>query len=261
MKSIFVLTLFLLLIASTSAQKQIDVKKYFDEQSVKGSFMMYDLNKDEYTFYDSARCFKQFIPASTYKIPNSIIGLETGVIADENFVIPWDSVKRPIEEWNHDLDLKTAIKVSCVPYYQELARRVGEERMKEMITRLGFGNMDISGGIDQFWLRGGLRISQNEQIDFLRRLYKGELPVSKRSMDITKSIILNEDTLGYKLRAKTGWGYVDEINIGWWVGWVETGGNVYFFATNVEARETGDNWTTARKIITRKILQELKILP
>jgi beta-lactamase class D len=241
--------------------KSMDFKKYFDSSGVKGSIVVYDLNADKYFYYDSARCGKQFTPASTFKIPNSIIGLETGVIADENFVIKWDGVKRQHEEWNADLDLKTAIKLSAVPYYQELARRVGEDKMKELVTKLNYGNMDISGGVDKFWLNGHLKISQFQQIDFLKKLYKGELPVSKRSMDITKNIILNEDTLGYKLRAKTGTNDIENLNIGWWVGWVEKEGNAYFFATNIEAKDLNDNFYEARKLITRKVLQELGILP
>lgn len=256
-----IIVLLLLYCSQLSAQEFRDFKEYFLEEGFLGSFLLYDLNADKYIYYDSARCNKPFTPASTFKIANSIIGLETGVITDENFIIPWDSVKRNHEEWNHDLDMKTAIKVSAVPYYQELARRVGEARMKEMITKLNYGNMDISGGIDRFWLDGGLRISQFQEIDFLKRLYKNELPVSQRSMDITKQIILNEDTLGYKLRAKTGWGDMGKESVGWWVGWVEKDGNVYFFATNIEAMDPPDSFAMARKNITRKILHELQILP
>jgi len=254
MKIYFLLISFFLLTGSNAQ----DLKKFFDEYGVKGSFVVYDLNKDSYFYFDSTRCCKQFIPASTFKIPNSIIGLETGVIADENFVIPWDSVKRR-EACDKDLTLKEAIQFSCVPYYQELARRVGEEKMQEMVNKLNYGNMNISGGIDRFWLTGELKISQTEQIDFLKRLYKGELPVSKRSMDITKIIILLEDKPGYKLRAKTGWGYVDNTSIGWFVGWIEKDGGVYFFATNIETDNPKENFPASRKEITMKILKELGI--
>lgn len=235
---------------------------YFDKCSVKGSIVIYDLSSGKYSYYDSSRCCRQYTPASTFKIPNSIIGLETGVIADENFVIPWDGVKRSITEWNQDLDLKSAIKYSAVPYYQELARRVGETKMNEMVHLLGYGNMDISGGVDKFWLTGGMRISQVQQIEFLKKLYKNELPVSLRTMDITKKILLNEDTLGYKLFAKTGWGSEDSLNIGWWVGWVETITNVYFFALNIEAPDpVPNNFLNCRKSITREILKTMSVLP
>lgn len=251
----------ILTVKQSFSQEDKDLKKYFDEYGYRGSIVVYDMNADRYIYFDSARCNTRFTPASTFKIPNSIIGLETGVIADENFVIPWDGVKRWNEDWNRDLDMKTAIKVSAVPYYQELARRVGNIRMAELVGKLNYGNKDISP-IDSFWLNGSMRISQFEQIDFLKRLYKNELPVSQRSMDITKQIILNEDTLGYKLRAKTGWGDQDNKNIGWWVGWVETTVDVYFFATNIEAGDpAGDKFLEARKMITRKILTELGALP
>jgi beta-lactamase class D len=157
------------------------------------------------------------------------------------------------------MDLKSAIKVSCVPYYQELARRVGEEKMRAYLAMFSYGNMDLSGGIDKFWLSGNLKISQSEQIIFLKKLYTGDLPVSKRSMDITKSIILLEDTLGVKLRAKTGWGDENNINIGWFVGWLEKDGNVYFFANNIETAKAEDNFPAARKEITKKILKELGV--
>src|SRR3990172_9040931 len=254
------LILFIALIFVIRVNAQ-DLKKYFDEYNVIGSFVVYDLSKDSYFYYDSARCYEQFIPASTFKIPNSIIGLETGVIKDENFVILWDSVVRQIEAWNHDMDLKTAIKVSCVPYYQELARRVGEVKMQEMVNKLKYGNMNISGGLDRFWLTGELRISQAEQIDFLKRLYKEELPVSKRSMDITKNIMLLEDNHVYKLRAKTGWcDTKDSISIGWFVGWIEKDGNAYIFAVNIESSNPQENFASARKEITMKILKELGII-
>src|SRR4030095_6351654 len=246
-----------ILICSVSAQSVTD---FFTEYDVKGSFILYDLSKNSYFYYDSARCYEQFIPASTFKIPNSIIGLETGVIADENFVIPWDSVVRQVEAWNHDMDLQTAIKVSCVPYYQELARRVGEVRMKEFVNKFDYGNKNITGGIDKFWLTGALRISQAEQISFLQRLYNEELPVSKRSMEITKKVILLEDTLDYKLRAKTGWGDMGSLSIGWFVGWIEKGNNVYFFATNIKSPDPKESFPAARKEITKKILKELGVI-
>jgi beta-lactamase class D len=115
------------------------------------------------------------------------------------------------------MDMKSAMKVSCVPYYQELARRVGDARMQEMVILLNYGNKDISGGIDEFWLTGSLSISQVEQIDFLRRLCGSELPVSLRSMEITKKIMLQEETPEFTLRGKTV-GRLDEPSIGWFVG-------------------------------------------
>lgn len=251
---------FLMLLVAASPLLSQDFKKYFDEFDVKGSFVMYDMSNDKYLYYDSVRCLEEFSPASTSKITNAIIGLETGVIADENFIIPWDGEKRWVDAWNKDLDLKEAMRVSGVPYFQELARRVGEEKMKEMYSKLRYGNMDISGGVDQFWLSGALRITQMQQIDFLKRLYKEELPVSKRSMDIVKRIIVLADTNGYVMRGKTGWSQSDTRNIGWLVGWVEKGSDVFFFAANVEGDLDNKKFAESRRAITENILKELGII-
>jgi beta-lactamase class D len=243
------------------SQQEKDFSKYFNERGVSGSFLMYDLNKNEYTGYNIDRTKIRFTPASTFKIFNSLAALETGVMADENQVIKWDSVTRPIKEWNQDLDMKSAFRYSAVWFYQEIARRIGESRMRHYIDTVGYGNMDISDGIDKFWLTGSLKISQQEQVEFLKKLYHKELSFSQRSMDIVKNIMLNEDTLGYKLRAKTGWGNQDGKEIGWLVGWFETQDNVYFFATNIETPEpSADNFPASRKIITKNIFRELGII-
>jgi beta-lactamase class D len=211
-----------------------EFKKYFDAFKVDGSFTMYDLKNDSFVFYNPAQFKQPFLPASTFKICNALIGLETGVIRDENFVIPWDGVVRQVVAWNKDQDLITAFRNSTVPYYQELARRVGGKRMKYWLNRAKYGNADTSGGLDKFWLSGGLRITPEQQIDFLRRLYKNELPFSARSIDIVKRIMIAKDTVGYTLRAKTGLTDQDGKSIGWYVGDLETGAGVYFFATCIQ---------------------------
>jgi beta-lactamase class D len=250
-----ILLLFLLVFSLNSQ----DMKKYFDEYGVKGSFVMYDMRGDKYFYYDSARCNTRFTPASTFKIPNTIIGLETGVIADENFVINWDSTKSR-EECAHDLMLKDAIKYSCVWYYKELARRVGAEKMQEMLNSFNYGNKDISNGVDKFWLEGSLKISQQEQIEFLKKLYKYELPVQKRSIDILKNIIVLDSNSNYIMRAKTGWGVENNTDIGWLVGWVEKAGSAYFFAINVETDKENPKFGEARMKITEKILKDLGVM-
>lgn len=243
------------------SQQEKDFSKYFAEQGVTGSFFMYDLNKNEYSGYNIERTKIRFTPASTFKIFNSLAALETGVISDEYQVIKWDSIKRQIKEWNQDLDMKSAFKYSAVWFYQEIARRIGQDKMQHYIDTVNYGNKDISDGIDKFWLTGSLKISQQEQVEFLKKLYHNELPFSQRPMDIVKNIMLQEDTLGYKLRAKTGWGSQDGKEIGWLVGWIETQDNVYFFATNIEMpKPASENFPASRKIITKIIFKELGII-
>lgn len=236
-----------------------DYSHLYKQFNVKGSFVLYDMKNGHFMRYNSERCKERFIPASTFKIPNSLIGLETGVIKDENFVIPWDSVVRSIESWNRDQTLASAIKYSAVWYYQELARRVGKEKMQYYINECKYGNMDISENVDDFWLRGNIRISQNEQIEFLNKMYNYKLPFSKRNIDIVKKIILQESTDSYRLFAKTGWAIVPYV--GWYVGYVEVNGNVYFFANNIEGEEDNTDFPKSRIEITRSILDSEGIIP
>ena len=238
-----------------------DLKKYFEAYQVEGFFLVWNEKENSYTGYNPEALDKGYSPASTSKILNSLIGLETGIIPDENFIIPWDSVVRRVEIWNADHDLKTAFKNSTVWYYQELARRVGEEKMKYWVDKARYGNQDISGGIDQFWLSGGLRITPFQQIDFLRRLRHGELPFSARSMDITRKIMEVEKTEHYTLRAKTGWSGSDTLDFGWYVGYVETADNVCYFATGIWTKDLSNpNFGRARIDISRDILKDLNIL-
>jgi len=241
-----------------------DLSKYF--QKTEGAFVLYDLKNDRYLRYNERRCRERFSPFSTFKIPNSLIGLETGVIKDAEFVIPWDSKKYPAQnslmpEWNRDQTLRSAIKYSVVWYYRELAKSVGEPRMKEWVTKLGYGNHDISGGIDRFWLGSSLRISADEQIEFLKMLYREQLPVSKRSIEIVKDILMLEKTAEYKMSGKTGGGpLAGGKYIGWFVGYLEAKDNVYFFAINLE----GNSFAAIRDRrinLTKQILTELGYLP
>jgi beta-lactamase class D len=237
-----------------------DFKKYYDQFNVEGSFVLYDQNQDKYIFCNKGQFKKTFSPASTFKICNSLIGLETGVIKDENFIIPWDSIVRPNLNWNTNHDLKTAIKNSTVWYYQELARRVGGQQMKYWLEKVNYGNADTTGGIDKFWLTGGLRISPEQQIDFLKQLHNNQLPFSQRSMEIVKNIMIAKDTLDYVVRAKTGWGGQDNKDIGWYIGYVETQDNVYYFANCIQSSDFNNkDFVNSRIDITYLILDKLKI--
>lgn len=245
----------------TSVELRDDFKKQFGQFHVQGSFTLYDLRNNKWVLCNQEQLKKPFIPASTFKICNSLIGLETGVIKDENFVIEWDGIVRSRPEWNKDQDLKTAFKNSTVWYYQELARRVGGQRMKRWLDTLGYGNADTSGGIDSFWLLGGLRITPEQQVLFLKRLFTGELPFSKRTMDIVRRVMIVKDTTAYTLRAKTGWSGQDGLDIGWYVGYLQTKSNVYFFATCIQRQESENpDFLSSRIEITLAILKDLGLV-
>lgn len=244
------------------AQK-IDFERHFQELGVKGSILIYDLNNDRIFQHNPQRNGTAFLPASTFKILNSLIALETGVISDEIAILTWDGIQRKLPEWNRDLNMREAFKLSAYWFYQVLARRVGHERMQQWVTQAGYGNQNIGSeeDIDKFWLEGELRITPQEQIQFLRRLYQDDLPFSKSSFSTVKDIMLMEQTPDYTIRGKTGWvGFADNVTpkIGWYVGYLEKGKNVYFFATNIDIRNKKD--PSARIELTRRCFKELAVL-
>lgn len=264
----FALVLFFIANCGVKAAPTQDLSSVF--KGTKGAFVLYDMKSKRYVRYNEQRCRERFSPKSTFKIPNSLIGLETGVIRDAEFVIPWDREKyspttnwtpEQLVNWSKDQTLRSAIKYSVVWYYKELALRVGEQQMKKYVTAFKFGNNDISGRVDDFWLNNRLKISADEQVEFLKAFYMGRLPVSQRSTEVVKDILVFDKTPAYTLSAKTGGGPISQgVYIGWFVGYLETKGNVYFFATNIE----GASFTEIRDKrieLTRQILRVLGYLP
>lgn len=243
-------------VAGTESDITLDIGRRFRSRGVDGTFLLFSVHDDTWLVHNAARAEQAFLPASTFKIPNSLIALEAGVIRDENEILKWDGVKRDVEAWNQDHNMRTAIAVSAVWFYQELARRIGERRMREWIDRLGYGNRDISGAIDQFWLSGGLRIAPRQQVEFVRRLYADELPFSERGRRIVKDILMLERTDAYVLRGKTGLAAPDGVGVGWFVGWVERGNRAWVFASNVAIR--GD--ISLRKSLALEILADLGLI-
>jgi beta-lactamase class D len=228
-------------------------QKVFAEFQVKGTFVLYDLNNDTYSVYDKERANKAFLPASTFKILNSLIALETKVIKDQCETIEWDRRTWRFDEWNQDQTLQTAFRNSVVWAYQELARRIGKKPMQYWVDKADYGNRNISDQIDTFWLEGELLISAQQQVEFLKKLYKNQLPFSKQNMDIVKEIMMVEQGGTYILRGKTGWASRVSPQIGWFVGWLETQNNVYFFALNIDIVNRKD--VNARVDVAKRVLQ------
>lgn len=254
----------LLILSSCSSTEQTtyrDFGKFYDLYEVEGTLVLYDLKKERFIVHNAEDAAKPFTPASTFKIANSLIGLETGVASDASFTIAWDSVMRDIPTWNQDQDLSSAFRYSAVWYYQELARRIGESQMKSYLQKLAYGNADISSGVDQFWLSGSLQITALQQVDFLTRLYTNQLPVSSRSIEILKEIMVEKETPEYVLRSKTGWGNQAGKEVGWYVGYFETSDNVYLFANCIFTEDKdNEDFLSARKEIVALIMDELKLL-
>lgn len=169
-----------------------------------GTTVVLDVNSSQRSTFGT-REDERMNPCSTFKVLNSMIALDTKVIKDENETIKWDGIVRQYSFWNHDHTMRSAIAVSTVWFYQELARRIGEKRMQEYVSKAHYGNADTSHTLTNFWLGGGsLKISTNEQVDFLARLVRGTLPFSKRAMDTVQNIMTTEKKGDYKIGGKTG---------------------------------------------------------
>jgi len=218
------------------------IKKYFDDNQVSGSFSIFDNGEGSFTIYNLSR-YKDsaYLPASTFKIVNSLIGLQTGVITNEKMLIKWDGIKRWNENWNKDLTMEEAFKFSAVPYYQEVARRIGKDTMQLWLDSLHYGNKKIGNRIDSFWLDNSLKITADEQLGLVKQLYFGKLPFNKFSTEIVKKVMVHENNSKYLLAYKTGLGYRENGNaIGWIVGWVEENHHPYFFVLNIEGKHNMD---------------------
>ena len=218
----------------TRIKDHTDWGKFFDQNGIKNAaFMMRDNNHESIHYYNKERCVQRFLPASTFKIFNSLVALETAVAPDDQLVIKWDGIVRFTPEWNKDMTMREAFKLSNVGYYQEIARRIGPGKMQHYLDTVKYGNMKMEGTIDTFWLNNSLQISPDEQTGFVKKLYFGELPFSDRTQRIVKTMMLQEQTPAYNLYYKTGTGRVGDKYIYWVVGFAERIEHVKEHDTNI----------------------------
>jgi beta-lactamase class D len=203
------------------------------------------------------------LPASTFKIPNSLIALETGAIPHDSFVIKWNGEKRRMKTWEEDLTFKEAFQRSCLPCYQEVAGKIGVERMNQFLDTLKYRNLEIvDSTLTTFWIKGDFAVSPDNQIDFLERLYYEQLPLSERTMKTVKQMMIINQNRNYTLSGKTGWGITSEGHHGWFVGYLEKPEQTYFFATLVEPKPNCnmDNFSKLRKSVTMEAFRSLGVI-
>lgn len=248
-KSVMMLVRFLCLLVTLHAiaayaatwEESAAVGRIFKAAGVKGTFVLYDVSAQKYIGYDKRRAETRFVPASTFKVPNSLIGLSVGAVKSVDEIVPYTGSPDPfVKSWAKDMGLREAITVSNVPIYQELARRIGLERMRDGILSMGYGNEEIGTAVDSFWLDGPLKISAMEQTQFLAGLARGVLPFPKDIQKSVREIILLEKGNGWELHGKTGWQNAPGKGVGWWVGWVQKDGRVYAFAVNIDIEKETD---------------------
>lgn len=208
-----------------------------------------------------ARCAERHSPCSTFKIPNALIGLATGVLTDENSTYRWDGRNRGREAWNRDQTLASAMRDSAVWYFQRVAKEIGPERMQSWLDRLDYGNRDTSGGPTTFWLGSSLAISTDEQAAFVGKLYRGELPFRPETMATVKRVLVQSEEAGVTFSGKTGsceWS--DGRRVGWFVGHVEGPKGEFVLAVMLAGSEPGIDGRRAREV-AREMLRGRGLLP
>ena len=244
---------FLILLSINLFAWDKEVEEVFKKYKVEGTIVIESLNKKKINIYNDKRASELFSPASTFKIPHSLIALNEGIVKKDS-VIVWDKKIREYESWNKDQILLTAFKSSCVWCYQEFASKIGVEKYEKYLKSLDYGNKNIGNEITRFWLDESLKITTFEQIKFLKRFYTNDLPFKIEDMNTLKQIMIDEKNEDYIIRAKTGW----EGKYGWYVGYLETKNDVWFFATNIDTKSKDD--LPKRKEITLEALKIKEII-
>jgi len=257
-RSTLILLLTVLFPISAAAQERPDWGRFFEELEAQGTLVVVDERADSRSLfvYDPERAGRRFSPASTYKIPHTLFALDSGALQDEFQVFKWDGVERSFYGHNHDQDLRSAMRSSAMWVYEQFADQIGEEGARNYLRQIDYGNADPSTGGGAYWVDGNLAISAHEQISFLQRLYRNELPFKEEHQRLVKDVMIVEAGRDWILRAKTGW----EGRMGWWIGWVEWPTGPVFFALNIDTpNRLGD--LAKREQITRAILRSIDALP
>ncbi len=265
MKKMFPIVLaFIILVAPAATfgedfRERSDWARFFSDQGVDGTIVVIDERRKGYWAYNKMRAQTRYSPASTFKIPHALFALDAGMIRDEFQVIPWDGKKRYFPSWNRDQTLRSSMGNSVVWVFQRIARSIGEEGEKKYLRKIDYGNGHVSGNVDAFWLDGDLKISAFEQVAFLRRLYRNQLPFRLADQRLVKGVMIVEAGKDWILRSKTGTYVRSNPALGWYVGWVEWPDGPVFFALNIDMPKKGDS--PKRVEITRSVLRSIEGLP
>lgn len=248
-----------ILLASCNFNKaSIDnnLQRYFDAYGVEGCFTFLNNNGGKITVYNMQLDTQRFLPASSFKIVSSLIGLETGKITDENMIINWDGRRRR-KDWDRTMSMKEAFRVSNVPYFQEVVRRIGKDTLQRWIDSISYGNRNLSGPVDSFWLNNTLKISPDEQLGLMKKLYFDQLPFRKGVMETVRGLMVQEDKTTHKLSYKTGHASDEQGNqVAWVCGWIEENKHVYFFVNLVRTPKPETDAGSVSVKVTRDILKE-----
>lgn len=220
--------------SDNSSHSTLDpVSEVFRAEEITGTFVAESIDGEISYIHNELRATTRFSPASTFKIPNTLVALNFGVVESKSSTFTWDGVDKGLERWNSNQTLETAFKVSCVWCYQQVARAIGRDKYESALAELGYGNQSVGEQIDLFWLDGSLEISAIEQVSFLRKLYNYDVPYQREYVDILRTIMVDQQTEQYTIHAKTGWA-ATEPQVAWYVGFVELEDSAWLFAMNMQ---------------------------
>ncbi|MBU2708420.1 class D beta-lactamase [Zooshikella marina] len=234
-------TAILLTSFSSWATEDAKLSSIFNKYKINGTLVISSANGKTTYIHNKKRANKAFLPASTFKIPNTLIGLQEGAIKANNHLFKWDGEDKGWKIWNQNHTLKSALQNSCIWCYQEVAQDIGRLKYQQHLYKMSYGNQKL-GDLTTFWLNGDLRITAYQEVEFLKKLYAEALPYKKEYQRKTKDIMIVENTPTYTLYGKTGWVMKEEkgMDIGWFVGFVKTKAAVWFYAINIDLIKSTD---------------------
>lgn len=230
--SFFLLFIFFSSCSVNRAKIDNSLQKYFDSSNVEGCFSFLDNQRGTVTVYNMGLDTLRISPGTSFKIPATLIGAQTGRIINTNSTLENDSTGA------NSTTLQEAFNNSSVSYFQKLAQQIGRDTMRNLLDSIGYGNKDVSGSLDSFWLNNTLKISPDEQLGMLSKLYFEQLPFQKFAQEMVGSLMLKQNNSLYKWSYTTGAGFDDKENsTGWTLGWIEENRHVYFFVTLIKTRD------------------------
>ncbi len=235
------------------------LKKYFEENKVQGCFALMNNGTGQFTLYNLERYRdSSFLPLETFDIVNALVGLQTGKISNDSMIIKWDEMKRSVPEWNRDHSMYQAFRAGVVPYFQQVARSIGKDTLQFWMDSLSYGTKKIKGRIDSFWLDNSLKISPDEQLGLVKKLYFNQLPFYRINHEMIKRAMLFEDKPEYRLSYKTGHGVKENgAQLGWMLGYIEENRHPYFFVLNLETFDGTLDLPAVNMKILKDILNQL----
>lgn len=221
-----------------------------------GTFVLYERNSDSMYIYNEKLARTRVSPASTYKIYDALLALEQNIITENNSSLTWDGTSQPFKLWEKDQDLSSAMHNSVNWYFQTLDAQLGAQTISVYLNDINYGNKTIGSNTSTYWGDGSLKISPLEQTILLQQFCNEKLPAKAENVNTVKDSLYTEKipigSSAGKLYGKTGTTrFQDESINGWFIGFVETTDNVYYFATYLK----GESNITGSKAaeVTRNI--------